>query len=1107
MHSIHDFSRLESILGYLSENHLHDVRDAYKLACEAHAGQMRHDGSPYVNHVIEVAEIIGQWHGDRDAVIAALLHDVLEDAPVQKDEITRRFGRHVALLVDGVTKFNNADLDQDLPLDRKTETLRKLFDVMRRDVRVAIIKLADRLHNIYTIDTLPSPERRKRFALETLNVYHKLALHLGMRDVRQTFADFCVPYAYDGDGERARTLRDAVCAQGELLFPSIERQLREEDERNALESLEMQPRDLLKFLQRMRERMWQPTASDAFSVVVIVKSEEACYQLLKHIHTLYRPVSGQFRDYIAVPAESGYRSLHTHVTLPDGVVIDIRLRTAEMHEQAQFGVTTFLFRGAGVGPKFSWLQRSAEIDLQTRENSGEFWDALESDILRETISVSVDRQRIAVPKDSTALDAVYALYRERAGNVQQISIDGQLAALSHILKPDDDVYATMADHEMITFDWLKYVKTKLARSLIVEVLKQRDRSEKIILGIDLLQRELDFYKKGLVRDLPKAKQQHVSDHFRRRDFEDVITMIGEGVLRARDVVFYLYPEHRRFPFTRLLQRKGYSFKLCVSGTADRQRDVQVRLNQLIQEADVAITGTNIRFDSSTHTFEIYLSGTSLDRLHFADFIDILERQDWISKVQTMLSMRQRVGLTMSFLVALGVLMTYVLLLPQYYRVFAGVPSMPLFLLHVLPLIPILGANYYFLALLQHYVLSMRREQWFFGLGFVLNVFGVLLVMWKLPVLTGQVPLLMVLFLFTFAMLFLGYRFVRTLFELEPRRVQVAGTALSGASIEKARNSTRQKIIGYMLRFGAVFIWGVEPVLIRYTSIQTLSPLLRVHIWAVAGAISGFIAIFVLNLFYKKGKKLSYTTPYNRYFWVIVFANLSYNYFLHRSLLFTTATNVNLVLSYAPVFALLLAFLVWRRRISYLSSPKSIQQIFMLFGLSALGGTMLVYNDFQTTAQGALGDLFALMIAFSDVVFMMSNIHYVKYSNVLTNTVSLATHHFVWIAIVTLAMIAGGDIFFGYNITFDLTMAQWVTNIGVGVITLIGLVLTFEAFKRIDGLLAFMMLNLAPFIAFLFELLFFRHTINANVLFFVGGGLIIAASIFAEFINSRCEKVV
>ncbi len=1106
MHSVHDFSRLESILGYLTETQLGDVRDAYKLACEAHAGQLRNDGSPYVNHVIEVAEIAGQWHADRDTIVAALLHDVLEDAPVKKDEITRRFGRHVAMLVDGVTKFTNADLDHDLPLDRKTETLRKLFDVMRRDVRVALIKLADRLHNIYTIDLLPSPERRKRFALETLGVYYKLATHLGMRQVRQAYADFCIPYSSD-DGARAKQLRDSVCAQGELMFPSIERQLRGEDASGDLLALEIQPRDLLKFLERMGERRWQPAASDAYSIVLVVKTEEACYRLLKHIHTLYRPVSGQFRDYIAVPAESGYRSLHTHVTMPDGVVIDIRLRTEQMHEQAQYGVTTFLFRGAGIGPKFSWLQRSAEIDLQTRENSGEFWDALESDILRETISVSVDRQRIAVPKDSTALDAVYALYRERAGNVQQISIDGQPAAMSHTLKPDDDVYVTMAPNETITFDWLKYVKTKLARSMIVDVLKQRDKSEKVRLGMQLLQRELDFYKKGIVRDLPKAKQQHVADHFRRRDFEDVITMIGEGVLRARDVVFYLYPEHRRFPFVRLLQRNGYSFRLCVSGTADRQRDVQVRLNQLIQEADVSITGTTIRFDAATHTFEIYLSGTSSDRPHFADFIDILERQDWISKVQTMLSIRQRAALTISFCIALGVLMLYVLLLPQYYRAFAGVPSMPLFLLHVLPLIPILGANYYFLSLLQHYVLSMRREQWFFGLGFVLNVFGVLLVMWKLPVLTGQVPLLMVLFIFTFAMLFLGYRFVRTLFELEPSRA-VQGAAVTPAlAVKVAASARRQKLTGYFLRFGAVFIWGIEPVLIRYTSIQNLSPLLRVNIWAVAGAVSGFIAIFILNRFYKPGEKLAYNTPYNRYFWTIVFANLSYNYFLHKSLLFTTATNVNLVLSYAPVFALLLAFLVWRKRISYFNSPKTIQQIFMLFGLSALGGTMLVYNDFQTTAQGALGDLFALMIAFSDVAFMMSNIHYVKYSKVMTNTISLATHHFVWIAVVTLAMIMFGNTFMGFDITFNLTPEQWAVNIGVGVITLLGLVLTFEAFKRIDGLLAFMMLNLAPFIAFLFELLFFRHTINANALFFLGGGLIIAASIFAEVINSRCEKVV
>ncbi len=1103
MQSTHDVSRLESILGYLSENDLHDVRDAYKMACESHAGQKRNDGTPYVNHVIEVAEIVGQWHADRDTIIAALLHDVLEDAPVKKDAITERFGRHVAMLVDGVTKFTNADLDHDLPLDRKTETLRKLFDVMRRDVRVAVIKLADRLHNIYTIDTLSTPERRTRFALETLNVYHKLALHLGMRQVRQVFADFCVPYAFPEDGGRAKTLRDALCMQGELLLPSLDRQLRSEDAAQDLLGSELQPRDLLKFLMRMRDRMWQPSASDAFSLVLMVKSEDACYRLLKHIHTLFRPVSGQFRDYIAAPAESGYKSLHTHVTLPDGMVVDIRIRTQQMHEQAMYGVTTFLFRGTGAGPKFSWLQRSEEIDLHTRENSGEFWDALESDILRETMWVSVDRQRIAIPKDATALDAVYSLYRERAAYTQQVSIDGQITALSHTLKPDDDVYVTMSPSEQIHFDWLKYVKTKLARSLIVDVLKDRDKSEKITLGMQLLQRELDFYKKGLVRDLPKNKQQHVAEHFRRKTFEDVITMIGEGVLRARDVVFYLYPEHRRFPFIRMLQRKGYSFRVCVSGAADRQRDVLVRVNRLIQEADVNITSTQIKFDEHTRTFEVYLSGSSSDRPHFADFVDILERQDWISKVQTMLSMRQRLVLTASFTVALAVLVAYVLFLPQYYNIYSTVPFMPLFLLHVLPLIPILGANYYFLNLLQHYVLSMRREQWFLGLGFVLNVFGVLLVMWKLPVLTGQVPLLMVLFLFTFAMLFLGYRFVRTLFSLETRRPSAAARMQARALSPEKR---RQKLIGYLLRFGAVFIWGIEPVLIRYTSIQTLSPLLRVHIWAVAGALSGFVAIFLLNRFYKPGERLAYSTPYNRYFWIIVVANLSYNYFLHKSLLFTTATNVNLVLSYAPVFALLLAFLVWRRRISYFHSPQSIQQIFMLFGVSALGGTMLVYNDFQTTAQGALGDLFALMIAFSDVAFMMSNIHYVKYSRVCTNTISLATHHFLWIAAATLAMIGAANLFFGHHISFAITTEQLLTNAGVGVITLIGLVLTFEAFKRIDGLLAFMMLNLAPFIAFLSELLFFRHHVNTSPLFFVGGGLIITASILAEVVNSRCEKV-
>lgn len=1086
-----DFHHFAAQLTYLTPGELHDVRSAFDFAIKAHEGQKREDGAPYVMHCIAVAEIIASWKGDRDTIIAALLHDVLEDTSIKRDELAEKFGRHVILLVEGITKFAQADLSPDLPLDRKIETLRKLFDVMRLDMRVVMIKLADRLHNVRTIGTLPSPERRRRFALETLNIYYKLSFHLGLRAVRREFAELCVPHAFDC-GAEDMAMRDRMCDAAKDVFSALQHELLSTEAKDRILKVYQLSRNLLIFHNRRIERGGDPIAEDAFSINIVVREEEDCYYLLKILHTLHRPVSGRFRDFIAAPSDAGYRSLHTNVALKDGSVVEVRIRTPEMEDQALKGISLLIFGGnQKESSYFSWLQRTESLDLKTRENSSAFWEALESDILRETIALTVDRRRLSLPKDATVLDAAYAVYNERASHAKVFTVNGRAVQPGECLKEDDEVHITFDEQQQASFDWLQLVSTHHARFHIVEILKQTSRSEKITLGANLLQKELDHYNKGLLSGLSRTQCQHVADHFKRQTFDEVLAMVGEGVIRARDVVFYLYPDHQRkhlFSFP----SKRYAFRLHVTVTLKPGQDVLSQLNGVIRLSDVSVEDVHVRRDDQLTT-DIYLTGTSSDRLHFADFIDALERQEWVSEVSTVLSKRQKAFIATLFSLALGVIVLDLTLLGRYEDALTRLSSAALILAFVLPLLPILLANYYLLSYLKSYVVRLRKERWYFGLGFFLNMFGIVLVTWKLPLLRTGSAVLVVLALFAVAMLLLGYRFAETYLLLDSSR-QASSDVVT----------TRNKLVGYLLRFGAVFIWGIEPVLIRYTSLQQLSPLLRVNIWAVAGAVSGFGAIAFLNLFRSQKDRLAYTTPYNRYFWIIVIANLSYNYFLHRSLLFTTATNVNLVLSYAPVFALLLGFVIWRDRISYFSSAKSIQQMFMVFALSALGGTLLIYNDSFHGGGGVLGDLFALLIAFSDVAFIMSNIHYVKYSNKATNTISLATHHFVWIAIVTFVIIGILNLFGLTSISYDITPMQWLTGIGVGVLTLLGLVLTFEAFRRIDGLLAFLMLNLAPFIAFTAEILFVDPT-TFGPLFILGGATIISASILAEVVNSRCQK--
>lgn len=1085
-----NFHHLAAQLTHLSAGELQDVRRAFDFAVASHAGQTREDGTPYVLHCIDVAIIIAGWRADRDTVIAALLHDVLEDTEVKKEHLAERFGRRVALLVEGVTKFAQADLSPDLPLDRKIETLRKLFDVMRLDVRVALIKLADRLHNIRTIGTLPTPARRRKFALETLNVYYKIAFHLGLRSVRRELAELCVPHAFDC-GPEDMALRDRMCANHRAVITSFQHELLGTEARDRLLKLYQLPRNLLIFHNRRVERGGEPLLEDAFSINIVVREEEDCYYLLKILHTMHRPVSGRFRDYIAAPSDAGYQSLHTHVALKNGEVVEVRIRTPEMEDQALRGIALQLF-GSGGRPSqhFAWLERTESLDLKTRGSSSAFWEALESDILRETVPVTVDRRRMSLPKGATVLDAAYAVYNDRAGNAKSLTVNGRPVPLSQTLKEDDDIHVTFDTELQVGHGWLQAVTTHHARFHIVDVLKRTSRSEKISLGATLLQKELDHYNKGLISGLSRAQCQHVADHYKRQSFDQVLAMIGEGVLRPRDIVFYLYPDHQR-PSSVASGGKRYGFRLHITANVPAGQDALSQLNGVIRLCDVSVESVNVRSDQATAT--VHLAGSSADRLSFADFIDALERQEWVAKVETVLSSEQKTFVAFLFSLAVGVIFLDLTLLSRYSAALERLSATTLVLALALPLLPILLTNYYILSYLKSYVVRLRRDRWFFGLGFFLNMLGIVLVTWKLPVLRTGSAVLIVLALFAVAMLLLGYRFAETYLLFEPaKRSPVSAPAL------------RSKMTGYLLRFGAVFIWGIEPVLIRYTSLQQLSPLLRVNIWAIAGAVSGFAAIALLNIFRPRQHQLAYTTPYNRYFWIIVFANLSYNYFLHKSLLFTTATNVNIVLSYAPVFALLLGFIIWRERIAYFRSARSIQQMFLVFALSALGGTLLIYDDVRQAGVGVLGDLFALFIAFSDVAFIMSNIHYVKYSNKATNTISLATHHFLWIAVVTFILIAGVNLTGSGSISYALTGAQWATGLGVGFLTLIGLVLTFEAFRRIDGLLAFLMLNLAPFISFGAEILFVDPHVFTPV-FLLGGVAIVAASILAEVVNSRCQK--
>ncbi len=1087
------FERLHVLCAHLSAIEQEEVRRAYDYAIHVHRFQKRADGSPYAHHIIAVAECVAEWGADRDTIIAALLHDTIEDTDVQKTDIIQQFGDHVALLVEGITKFTHADLSDDLPLDRRIETLRKLLDVMRLDMRSIIIKLADRLHNVRTLDAFSDPTKRRRIAKETMDVYHKIALHLGMRQVRHEFAEHCIPIVYD-DGISALALRDRLYEESCFLQKKITMDLRKHSPSIDYYTLSVEPRNLDTFYHLWKKHGDVIQHHHAVLVSLIVPTEDECYRMLRVLHTLYHPLSGQFRDYIAAPSDAGYQSLHTFVTLPDGQVVEFRLRTKEMAHQAAYGITLWLFGSQKVPPIFRWLERSEELDIRTRESSSAFWEALQSDVFSEMTSVVLNQQRLSIPKGSTILDAVYALYGPKAGMVRSVLLRGVLVDLGTVLHEDDVCTARFGPEDLVDFSWLQMVSTQHARLLIIDVLKKMGKNEKIALGASLLQREMDYFNCGLFTDFSAVVQKELCAFFHCDSFDDILSLIGEGVLSPKDVVLFLFPEGKK-QFLSLDSSKRHSFRLRVRTTDHAQFDSVFAFQGLLHDASIQSKQMSIRRDAKNQCTDITVIGSSENRLQFADFLTLLDRQLWVSSVHMLLSRLQRFFLVCSSILALVIIITDILLFPHYQAWVHRHPSLPLFVTIIFPLLPVFAVNYYLLRLLRYYIVRMRSERWFLGMGLLLNALGLVFI--ALRTATSEVShtsFLPLVACFAISLLYIGVRFFQ------------ADRLFSLPQADTRHHSIlplRTRFFGYVLRLIAICIWGFLPIYIRYTPVSFLSPLLRIFLTGI-GVLVPFVLLHVVHSLLRK-KKISFHIPYDYTFLLFVIGQVGFSYLQHVSLLYTTSTNLQLFNGFAPVIGLFIAVLFWRREIPYLRQTQTMLWIFTLTVMASFGSTLLLYsrvNLLQPASVVVTGDLLAILSTFFDVILTVGQIQYIK-THVKTSSILINIHVFFYFCLCTAPLLFLLWLFKG-PIFLPPSPYPLLFGLGVGLLVGLGLIFNYEALKRVDGYISYMLYNLSIVVTFVLEA-FFVRSITPTIHLMISGILILGSSVIAELINSRIDQ--
>jgi GTP diphosphokinase / guanosine-3',5'-bis(diphosphate) 3'-diphosphatase len=528
------------------------IERAYEAADLAHAGQTRASGEPYVQHCLNVAFILAELHMPTAVIVAGLLHDTVEDTAYTLEDVRNNFGQEVATLVDGVTKL--AQLPRvsrtgDTPIDRHTESLRKTFMAMSDDVRVVLIKLADRLHNMRTLMHV-KPEKQERIARETLEIFAPLANRLGIWSMKSELEDLSFRYT---NPERFREIAGQIAEQQadrERTMAAIVSQVRQSLAAVNIEAeVSGRPKHIYSIYKKMdRKEVDFDQVFDVRAVRIIVKDNPTCYYVLGVIHNLWRPIPGQFDDYIATPKDNFYQSLHTAVVYDDGKTLEVQIRTPEMHANAEYGIAAHWRYKEGVKHdeayerRIKWLRSLMEW-RQDLADAGEFVDAMKSDVFEERVyAFTPHGDIIDLPAGATPIDFAYQVHTSVGDRCRGAKVNGKLVSLDYRLKTGEQVEVLTAKRGGPSRDWLNpdlgLVRTHRAMQKIRQYFRRQDREQLITQGRELLDKELKrlgietYSYETLARTFDFAKT------------EDLMFALGAGDIHGRQIAARLMEEER-----------------------------------------------------------------------------------------------------------------------------------------------------------------------------------------------------------------------------------------------------------------------------------------------------------------------------------------------------------------------------------------------------------------------------------------------------------------------------------------------------------------------------------------------------------------------------------
>jgi len=1106
------FNKLvDKVREYNSGIKLKNLKKAFHFSKKTHLYQYRDSGEPYLTHPLEVALILTEYFADEDTIIAAILHDTVEDTEeVSIKTIKTKFGATVADLVDGATKIEkiipedaSPSLSFDIKRERNIETIRKIFQKANQDIRVILIKLADRLHNMRTLSGKKGLTKQNKKAKETLSIFTQVAARLGIWKIKRELEDLCFKYVYPEDYKIIQDFLTKEQQKREQILQTVKESLLKEDSKNVF--VEILPYDRgIVALQKAFQEKKNLTINDNLVLQIQVKDENSCYLILRLIHSLWRH-RGTEEDFISNPRDNGYESYHTEIVTQEGNRVQFRIMTPEMQRRNRFGITYDYFQKKQ-GATVHFLCTSFEkINKNTIGKSEDFLEATKTDLLERKIKIHTKGKSIDMPVCATALDFSFYCFPEEAVYTSQILINDKEVHLGTSLQEGDIVEIKHFSQETVTFSWFYQIKTILARMAIQEHLRKWDSEQKMTIGKEILQKEFDLYETGRVESFFHKNGQAVKEAFHVKNEEELYTLIAEGTIKPYDVFLKCFPKIKGNLLRRsinfmgnileriFLKKKRKQIRLKIEGILDNAPQTIQEIQSIRHKLKIDSINSNLKENRESNTFALQIDAETLDQSAFHYFMVELERVPGIIRTTPLLSyIKQKIFILWGIVtVLMWASLPSLLSWTQIYS--SQIGNITKMVLVYINLLPILIINYLLYSFIRNYFPQIRNTLWLIFIAILLNIIGIGIFIWQLLLHDLHLDLYIILTVFFSINFIFLYQYLtqRILFlRIEQKE-----------KLQQKNIPRNSKIIGYACGITSTLIWGLNPIMIRFLVLDQKIVFFTVGMRLYMGGISLFIFLYFLKILrIRKGKQLK--TPYTKFFWLIVIG-LAGNFLLfHWGLRYTTASNANLLENFAPIVILLvMGFLIPKFSHQIGHTKKDIIKTLGIVAVGSIGASLILsyfpqgfFIDYKTKLFGDFIEIIAMLFF---AMFIMGSNFYMKESHVSSLQVTAKA--------LLIAAVCFTPFIFIEPIP-SLTGEQWFWLSMIGIVsTGIAYTLWNHAAKSLNVIPASLLLNFTVVVTILVE-----HQLTGlplSMTMIIGAILMIFASVSAELINIKREKII